>query len=675
MVDMTLLFDNISLEGPLKPREKMGVTFIGPDFFAVDENGEFLSHIGSVFPRYRAIVTVRGIHAHHISIMTEFLKPRTAKEDRIEASELEELICLDAVPLVFRGDLIIVRADPAGMENVFAADQILQSFFPKERIQFTGLNIPAIRMEFRRRGECWRMSPPPRSVEEICRYVRASKIQAGTGLTVYYNESTGGRVLTCDEFMRIRSLIEQDRSEALARLREILNLSHCTNRWGSRELNLLLPAGKDLDFAELEKAVSILEALPASEDTASALKAFDSFASVFTAAAGPELVKDDYSDPVWRTTMFCRLFGINEEEMEELALELSPEFHLNVKWLPGASVVGGQLRFDTGVHPRLHGLISHYWEHSGGLLSINIGQIQESLSSRDISGEEREVYLVSMTPRDGNDSISLLRLMKWDVIHRIKIGIPLEQAIEDTFKYRDYIFDRLRAAAKLGFPILTYGEIRLEQRVPGLGQVPAFFFERQYVTGVVSDKLPISCYKNPDFIENLSSLLGLAAAFTLVLGRVSFRTGKVFYDDGDELIQLDSNSIPSRLVIIETTGSFTDWTTPMHTLLPQCLSRFRVHLEKAVDSGVSLEVIQRSVEIFAEALGNKIDAIKEAVSAPFSDIRSLFDDHPPGQGGIRDRWEGIIHRLEAVDARSLRNDVVNSPQLRFPQPRQSTISN
>ena len=121
---------------------------------------------------------------------------------------------------------------------------------------------------------------------------------------------------------------------------------------------------------------------------------------------------------------------------------------------------GNHLRH--GRDPRVHGLIAHFWENSGRLLSINIGRIEESQSSRDISGEEREVYLVAMTTRDGKDSLRLLRLMKWDVIHRIKMGIGLEQAIEETFKYRDYIFDRLHAAAKLGFPILAYSEIRLE---------------------------------------------------------------------------------------------------------------------------------------------------------------------------------------------------------------------
>jgi hypothetical protein len=667
MVNMSSLCENFPLEGPFEPREKRGITFIGPDFFAVDEKGELLSRIATVFPRYRTIITVKGIHAYHVCILAEFLTHKMVEEERPEPDVLEESICVDAVPLIFRDDLIIVRSDPSGMENVFAADQILQSFFPKERIQFTGLNIAAIRMQLRRRGECWRMSPTPRSVVEICRYLRASKVKVGTGLTVYYNEPTGDRFLTFEEFMQIRPLISQDPPEALARIREILNLYQCTNMLGNRELSLLLPAGKHLDPAQLEKAASMMQNLSDGADASEALKAFDGFAALFAEAAGPELVKDDYTDPVWRTTMFCRLLGIDEEEMEELALELSPEFHLNVKWLPGASVAGAQLKFDSSVHPRTQGLIAHYWQHCGGLHSINIGQVQESQSTRDISGEEREVYLVAMTSLEGIDSLRIIRLMKWDVIHRIKMGIPLDQAIEETFKYRDYIFDRLHAAVKLGFPILSYGEIRLEQQVPGIGAVPAFFFERQYVTGVVSDKLPISCYKSPEFIESLSCLMGLAAAFTLALGRVSFRTGKVFYDDGDELIQLGTDSIPCRLVIIETTGSFTDWTTPMQVLLPQCLDRFRVHLEKAADSGVSLHVLNRSVGAFANGLCNKIEDIKQALSEPSSQIRSLFDDRPAGQAGIRDKWKSILDRIEAVEVSSLRDCVLNNLQLCLPK--------
>jgi len=368
---------------------------------------------------------------------------------------------------------------------------------------------------------------------------------------------------------------------------------------------------------------------------------------------------------VWRTTMFCRLFGIDEEEMEEWALELSPEFHLNVKWLPGASVVGDELRFDPGAHRRVMGLISHFWEKSSGLISINVGHIEESQTTRDISGEERDVYIVVITTRDGLDSIRIVRLMKWDVVQHIRRGIPLDQAIAETIKYRDYILDRLNAATRLGFPILSYNEIRLDEEVPGLGLLPTIFFERQYIPGVVTDKIPTSCYKNPNFITSLAALLGAVATFTLVLGRASPRTGKIFYDDGDELIQFNSSSIPVRLVIIDTTGSFTDWTTPLLTLLPQCLARFRAHLDKAHESGVSQQKIEEAVAIFAEALRDKLCAIKEIAFAPSSRIRFVFSARTSEPGGIRHRWEGILDRLEATDVEELYGYIINNQELRL----------
>ena len=658
--------ENIVFEGPLEPREMMGITFIGPDFFATDEKGDLLSPIASVFPKYRTVVCVRGIHAYHVSIMLELLKRGSPPcKDPRQIEEFEIDTCLDAVSLLFRDSIILVRSDPADMEHIFAADQILQSFFPKERIQFTGVHIPEIRRQLRRKGESWRISPTPRSVEEICSHVLASKVQVSTGLTVYYNAPTGGRFLTYDELVRIRPLLQDDRTEALARLREILNLLQRTNNRGIRELSFFLPAGACVDFTDLERVVSLLEVLPASEDAIIVQTAFDRFASHFAQSAGPELLAEDCDNPVWRTTMFCRLFDIEEEAVEERALRLSPEFHLNVKWLPGASIIGDEVKFDPWVHDRVKGLISHFWEKSGGLFSINVGRLEESQSTREVSGEEREVYLVVMTTRDERDSIRILRLMKWDVLYRIKMGIPLDQAIAETLRYRDYVYDRLYAAAKLGFPILSYSDIRLDEQVPGLGLIPSFFFERQYIAGIVTDKIPISCYRNPNFIESLSGLLGETAAFSLTLGRSSPRTGKIFYDDGDEVIQLDSRSVPTRLIMIETTGSFTDWTTPMPAMLPQCLARFRAHLEKAIRSDVPLQQIKRSVAVFAEALCNKLNEIKEIALDPSSDVRSLFDDRAMEQGGIRDRWEGIIHRLETTDVKELRDYIVSGAELQF----------
>ena len=600
-------------------------------------------------------------------LCSNFSSEGCTRKDRreIDEEEIEFELCKEAVSLLFRGMLILVRSDPADMERVFAADEILQSFCPKERIQFTGSHIPEVRRQLRHRGESWRVSPAPRSALEISSYVQASKVQVSTGMSLYYSAPSGGRFLTYDEFIRIRPLLRHDPKEALARLEEILTLLQRVNSWGNRELSFFLPAGAKLDFKDLKQVVSLLEASSTAESAEQVETAFDRFASAFAQSAGSELMVEDYHNHVWRTTMFCRLFGIDEEEMEEWALELSPEFHLNVKWLPGASVVGDELRFDPGAHRRVLGLISHFWEKSSGLISINVGHIEESQTTRDISGEERDVYIVVITTRDGLDSIRIVRLMKWDVVQHIRRGIPLDQAIAETIKYRDYILDRLNAATRLGFPILSYNEIRLDEEVPGLGLLPTIFFERHYIPGVVTDKIPISCYKNPNFITSLAALLGTVATFTLVLGRASPRTGKIFYDDGDELIQFNSSSIPVRLVIIDTTGSFTDWTTPLLTLLPQCLARFRAHLDKALESGVPRQTIEDAVPVFAEALRDKLYAIKETAFAPSSKIRFMFSARTPEQGGIRHRWEGILDRLEATDVEELYRYIINSPELRL----------
>jgi hypothetical protein len=166
-------------------------------------------------------------------------------------------------------------------------------------------------------------------------------------------------------------------------------------------------------------------------------------------------------------------------------------------------------------------------------------------------------------------------------------------------------------------------------------------------------------------VRGLATQLGAAATFSLVLGRASPRNGRIFYDDGDELIQLDSRSIPIRLVIIETTGSFTDWTTPFISLLPQCLARFRTHLEKAFESGVPPQVLKESVALFAEALRDQLRSIQELTFAHSSEVRHLFDDRPQEQGGIRHRWEGIMARLLVADPQELYDYTVSSSELRL----------
>ena len=138
-----------------------------------------------------------------------------------------------------------------------------------------------------------------------------------------------------------------------------------------------------------------------------------------------------------------------------------------------------------------------------------------------------------------------------------------------------------RAAKALELPIPSYTAIQFREELQKIGDFPVFFFDRRYVPGIVSDKIPLTYYKRKGFVALLARLLGIAAAASLVLGRASFRSGEIFFDDGDEVIQLDAEGLPERLIISETTGSFADSTTPILELLPQCLKHLAVHLEKA----------------------------------------------------------------------------------------------
>jgi hypothetical protein len=66
-----------------------------------------------------------------------------------------------------------------------------------------------------------------------------------------------------------------------------------------------------------------------------------------------------------------------------------------------------------------------------------------------------------------------------------------------------------------------------------------------------------------------------------VIGRASPRDGRLYFDDGDEMVQFTAAGLPERLFIAETTGSFGDWTTPLEAKLPQCLAKVRRHLDRA----------------------------------------------------------------------------------------------
>lgn len=646
-----------------EPRLLQGVTIIGPDLFAADDSGKPLSPIASAFPEHGVIVTGRGIHAMQTQTMLDFLRHQVFKEEQRELTkEEEEEIYRNSVSLLIRDPVILIRSDPAAMERVFAADELLQRLFPKDYIQFTGIQQAAVRRRLRRRGESWRISPPPHSMPDIQHFVESSRVQVNTGAIYYYNAPTGGRYVTYQEFTSIRPLLRKDTHEALARLEEIFSLAKLSNNLGVRELSFFLPVERTLDADEMENLIEVLAAATCGSDFDEAEYLFDRFSARFTAAAGPELTVDSPNEAAWATTMFCRLYDINEREVEEWALGLSPEFRLNVRWLPGARI-SGELLFESNTEDRIRKLMCHYWQVQPGIVSINVGRVESSLTVRDRSGEQREVYLVVLGLADGSEDIRIARMIKWDVMHRVKRGTPLQQAIAETIQYRDYIFDRLRAASELGIPKLSYMEIRLEEDIAQLGRIPVYFFDRPYVAGIVTDKIPLGSYAKSGFIVKLAGLLGIAAAASMVLGRACPRSGHVFFDDGDEVIQIGADDLPEHLIIADTTGSFTDWSTPVKDLLPHCLHHLAMHLQRAKQNGIGKAELKASLDAFAASLTTEVQRMQRLLNRPDTNLWSLFADRTNEPGGIRHRWESILHRLQATDTGQLLHVISGSRHL------------
>lgn len=647
-----------------QPRIINGITLLGPDFFTSDQEGRPLSPIGVIFPNLLLLVMGRGIHAELIAAGEELLRARIHETEKRNLTEEEEQgLYENVISLLSRDAKVLIRSYPDDMERVFAADELLQNILSKESIQFTGAHIPEVREQLRRRGESWRMSPPPRSAIEISHHISASRVHVKTGAVYYLNAQSGERFLTFEEFMRIRPLIQDDPREALARLKEITQLKSLLNDQGVPELSFFLPAKKSLSTSLLTDIAVMLEKAASQQDLEHAEDLIDEFAASYAAAAGDDLTVDGGKHTTWQTTMFCRLYDLDEELVEERTLGLSPEFHLNVRWLPGAHFKGGEVAFEAHSELRVRNLIEYFVRKRPGVGSVNVGRVESSLTERDRTGEEREVYLVVLSLPGEREEIRLVRLMKWDVIHRLKQGFPLSQAISDTIRYRDYIVDRLRAATALGIPILNYDPIHFMEELQGVGKIPVFFFDRRYVTGMVSDKIPPAYYAKKGFVIRLGRLLGIAAAASMVLGRASYRQGNLFFDDGDEVIQMGADKLPERLIISETTGSFTDSTTPIGSLLDQCLTHLAVHLKKALERGVSKEDRMAAVEAFAEAVRVDIERMQSLLSSAPDVLYALFGDQTSEPGSVRARWKSMLERLAATDAGELESAVLRSPYL------------
>ena len=630
---------------------------IGENLLARDDCGRLRTRIATVFPDDAVIVTLPGIHATQ----------RCAHADRISDQrvacglaplndeQLDEQ-CLRGVDLVLEDDLVLIRPDPDDMDLAFEADEVLQQLVPKEKIKFLHVLDPQVREAIKQRGECWRINCLPHSPEQMQKMIAASRIGIAGREIYYYNNTTGTRLLTYQQFCDLASLQEPELRQLLC---EIKDYSARKNREGCAEIEFFMADDAHLPAAFASHDFSNME-------PSQLWAAYGGLRQEFLEAVRPEFRRDDPDSPQWRSRMYASLIGQTDKTVSEEALiGLSAEFFMQVEWLPGGRIEEGELIFDPifeqeagalGPHGRpicdekARGFIFNFVRDYGDLEYVNIGRIAGSLSSRRNSTGRRGVYLAEIK-QQGNDQpiLRIVRMQKWGVREHLDEGKDLLGALLESEQYTEYVLDRRLGCRQLGMNLPRRVTARkVGERYSGYNRrydgLPIYsaYFERDYIVGLATDKTPAVRFVEHDFAMGFARVLGRAVAPNLIVGRCDL-DGGVIFDDGDELVIEGANGVPTEIIVADPTGTFGEYRRDLRDLAPAyaaCVNKRLQWLPEPREFGEAL--LAAFIERFAQ------------IQSEYRKRQRAFDTLFKHQrrdeaGSFAYRWERVLDRLQRAN--------------------------
>ena len=622
--------------------------------------------IGTVFLRSPGLVTRTPLHAtQRLAWIDALNEARVARgEGPLSEAETEEEWA-HSVDLLFTEGHVLIRPDPDAMDLAFQADELLQQRLriSKRLIRFLNVANDRVRGALRARGEYWRMSVVPLQQEEIMAHIRGARVAIDGLPLYYYNQTSGTRFVTLQEFAGLK-----DQPEHVLRkmLIEIKTFSMLRNRQGSPEVDFFLasPAFGRRHFEHVDFVTL---------DSGALRQKHAELAAAFLEAVPGTLREDNPSEIEWRNQMFAALISRpHETSAKEIVQGLSPEFFLQIEWLPGARIEEGELLLDpvfaeadaepqdgelqTMCDLRAREFIFNYVREFGDIEYVNIGRIGRSLSLRREETARRSTVYIAEVKQSGDPVpvVRIIRLQKWGIAEHLNDGLDLLTAILRSEDYTDYILDRRLGCRQLGMHLPPHVQTRrISERYMGQnsryhGQVYwTTYLERDYVDGRASDKLPEAAYQNPAFNRRLAWLLGEAASMNLIVGRMRNDRTTVLFDDGDEVILQDADGIPASLSVSDHTGTFTNYEGD--------LTKDVVAYAEPVNRRVDLMPnAGEFAEQYLEAFVQRFEHIQRVYRERRRAFDSLFKHRPWDPGGsMAYRWFYILKRMDAADARQL----------------------
>lgn len=638
-----------------------GIIRLGPDPFARDAKGALATRIGTIFLRTPGFVTLRGIHAmQRMAYIAELNQRREeAGQPPLTDAEVEAEIA-ESVDLLFDENYALIRPDPKNMPLAIRGDEMLQQFVSKRKIRYLNIQNKQVRDALRTRGEAWRMAPVPRFEEEIRTMIENSRVGINGKAIYFYNHLTGTRFLTLGNF---RSLGAMPDDELRAHLLEITQNLQRKNRFANPEVAFLPLNALCIDaFTQYN-----FETLP----DADLREVYTQLLARFTAAVHePCLMRDDPEDLGWRKALSAVLVQkANETGVTAIIEGLSPEFFMQIEWLPGGRVEEGELFFDSlfaeaDAHPedeqlrrlcdhRARAILFNYLREYSQIEYVNIGRTRRSLSGRKGQGPRAFVYIVEMKERHRQQpTVKIIRIQRWTVASHLAEGKPLLQAMMEAEDYTDYVMDRRLGARQLGMhlPTLmvprTFRE-KVFDRNGTCHNIWTGYFERDYISGCATNKIPENFYASEAFCQCFFRLLGQAAAPNLIVGRATVDGGKTIFDDGDEVIVMNGLGLPERLVLSEPTGSFLNYRRPY----TETIGDYAIALNKRKHLINNFEMI---AQIYVNAFEDELTRIQRVYREHRAGFDALFRDHQMDENGsMAYRWRCVLKRLDEVNAHAL----------------------
>ena len=644
----------------------MELTLIGPHPLELDEQGRQKVRIGTLFLEQRTLYTLPpGLHAWQRCAFIGWLNCQRAEAALPPFSPAEEeQICHGSVDLIFDPGQILIRPNPERMDLAFAADELLQELVSKRRIVFLSVSDKRVQEAIKRRGECWRLSALPKTSKEKTELILSSRVAIQESPIYYYNRLTGTRWLTCEEFGKLGGLEDA----ALGRqLQEIASCSLRRNVLGRLEL--------DFFAADLRHfGPAVFAGVPFTQLPADELRSkYEVLRQHFVSAVHEAFRRDDCAREVWSQRMIATLFlDGNEAQTEQILSGLSPEFYLRVEWLPGGRFEESEFLFDplfeeAGQHPedrdlqrlsdpRAKGIIFNLIREYGDIEYINLGRIPESLSSaRPQTSGRRGVYLAELRcSGERQPTRRFMRLLRWGVWEHLDEGKDLLQSIEESDEYTDYWLDRRLGCRQLGMNLISRVVMRrLSERYEGLARqyhgklIWTTYFERDYLDGIATDKLPMEKLVQPDYAMKFAHLLGQGAAASMVVGRALSLGRNPVFDDGDEVVREGADGLPAGILLGDHSGAFGEYQRP--------LDAFADHYARPVNTRAKL--LSDGVE-FARVYLGAFRARFLHIQGDYRKRRRAFDTlfkhckYDPA-GSFAYRWEQVLHRLDKTDADQL----------------------